>query len=246
MKKQILFFLVMLICAVSVSVVQAKTASTPAVNTAIKLYKAKNYTQCYETLKQVVAKDPSNALAYYYLAMASAQMGKKSEAIENYTKVINLSPSGQLEKYAKKGRTCLESPENCNESEQEISPLDSFIQGKYGTGLSPQVRSDYEKHKIENLMREMNRGGDVDPAQFKEYKDFSSSSTPTNEEIVAAIRVLNRAGFVSFLNNEGSDLSLLTEKDLSQSHIMEMLNGDSQMSPQVIQSLLTNQMSIGF
>ncbi len=246
MKKRILIFLVMLLCLINVPVVEAKTAATPAVNTAIKFYKAKNYTQCYETLKKVVEKDPSNALAYYYLAMASAQMGKKSEAIENYAKVINLSPDSQLGKYAKKGRTCLETPDKCNESVQEVSPLDSFIQGKYGTGLSPQVRSDYERHKIENLMREMNRGGNVDPAQFKEYKDFSSSAAPTDEEIVAAMHVLQRAGLVDLLNGQANDLSLLTRGSAKQSSIMEMLNGDSNMSPQLIQSLLTNQMSIGF
>ncbi len=249
MRKKILAILAVLVFSMSVVCVDAKTAATPAVNSAIKMYKAKNYSQCYASLKQVVAKDPSNALAYYYLAMASAQIGNKEEAIANYERVLSLSPKGQLQKYAQKGKICLEQPDQCNAEPADITPLDKFIKDSYGSGLSPQVRSEYEQQKIENLMREMNRGGNVDPAQFKEYKDFSSSAVPTNDEIVAALRVLQRAGFGNLLNTETTDLSLLTG-DYNKNNnaaLLNMLNGGSaNLSPQVIQSLLTNQMSIGF
>lgn len=250
MKKQILTILAVLVCSMSIACVEAKNYASPEVNSAIKMYKAKNYTQCYDTLKQVVTKDPSNALAYYYLAMSSAQIGKKEEAIENYNNVINLSPNGQLEKYAMKGKVCLENPEQCNADMDNLSPLDKFIKRDYGSGFSPQVRSEYEKQKIENLMREMNRGNDVTPAKFKDYKDFSSSVEPTNDEIVAALRVLQRAGLTNVINNSSSELSLLTGNNYNNNNaaILNMLtgNGDSNLSPQVIQSLLTNQMSIGF
>ena len=250
MKKQILTILAVIMCSMSLVCAEAKTQATPTVNSAIKMYKAKDYSQCYNTLKQVVEKDPSNALAYYYLAMASAQIGNQTEAIENYTKVINLSQKGtQLEKYATKGKVCLENPEQCNAEIDNMSDLDKFIHADYGTGFSPKVRSDYEKHKIENLMREMNRGKDVEPTKFKDYKDFSSAE-PTNDEIVAAIRVLQRAGLGNIVNNNSSDLSLLTGGySNNNASVLNMLtgNGDaSNLSPQVIQSLLTNQMSIGF
>lgn len=251
MKKQILTILAVIICSMSMACVEAKTSATPAVNAAIKLYKAKNYSECYNSLKQVVAKDPSNALAYYYLAMASAQIGKKDEAIDNYAKVINLSqPGTQLEKYATKGKVCLETPDQCNAEEEQQTALDKFINRSYGSGFSIPVRSDYEQQKIENLMREMNRGKDVEPAKFKEYKDFSSSAEPTNEEIVAAIRTLQRAGLGNIMNSGTSELSLLTGNydRNNTAAIMNMLTGegDANLSPQVIQSLLTNQMSIGF
>ena len=48
--------------------------------------------------------------------------------------------------------------------------------------------------KVENLMREMNRKDNITPQKFKEYKDFSNAA-PSNDEIVAALRVLQRAGF---------------------------------------------------
>lgn len=252
MKKHILVLLSVLICSTSIAMVEAKTAATPEVNQAIKMYKAKNYSQSYDTLKAITEKDPSNALAYYYLAMSAAQIGKREEAIDNYTKVINLTEHGQLNKYAEKGRTCLTSPERCHEDNSEPrDELDEFVKRPYGSGFSDEVRSDYEKHKIENLMREMNRGKDVEPQKFKDYKDFSSE-VPTNDEIVAALRVLQRAGLDNTVlgNNNLSDLSLLTgNQNYNNEMILNMLTGrsdSSSLSPQVIQSLLTNQMSIGF
>lgn len=251
MKKHILVLLSVLICSASIAMVEAKTAATPEVNQAIKMYKAKNYAQSYNTLKAITAKDPSNALAYYYLAMSAAQIGKKDEAIDNYSKVLSLTDHGQLNKYAEKGRTCLTDPDKCHEDNSEpVDEFDEFVKKPYGSGFSDEVRSDYEKHKIENLMREMNRGKDVAPQQFKDYKDFSNAA-PTNDEIVAALRVLQRAGLSNTVlgNNNLSDLSLLTgNQNYNNDMLFNMLTGrnDSSLNPQVIQSLLTNQMSIGF
>ena len=98
-------------------------------------------------------------------------------------------------------------------------------------------------------MREMTRGNDVTPQKFKDYKDFSSE-VPTNDEIVAALRVLQRAGLSDVLNNNVNEMSLLTGNNETNSNnaMLNMLmgNGNSSLSPQVIQSLLTNQMSVGF
>lgn len=85
---------------------------------------------------------------------------------------------------------------------------------------------------------------------FKDYKDFSSQA-PTNDEIVAALRVLQRAGLSDLVRgNNVTDLSLLTGNQgyNNENAVLNMLtgNGSSSLNPQVIQSLLTNQMSIGF
>ena len=97
-------------------------------------------------------------------------------------------------------------------------------------------------------MREMNRGKDVEPTKFKDYKDFSSQA-PSNDEIVAALRVLQRAGLTNVAGVNGvSEWSLLTGSQNENTALLNMLTGKgtSNLSPQVIQSLLTNQMSIGF
>ena len=248
MKKYILVLMTAIICASTVNFACAKTTtSNSALASAIRLYKTGNYSQSYIAFNNIVKKDPSNAVAYYYLAMTSAQIGKKDEAVANYEKVISLSPNGQLGRYATKGKTCLETPDKCHEESTETAE-DSFIQGRFGTGFSDKARSDYEKQKIENLMREMNRGNDVTPQNFRDYKDFSSE-VPTNDEIVAALRVLQRAGLSDVLNNNVNEMSLLTGNNENNNNAMlNMLmgSGNSSLSPQAMQSLLTNQMSVGF
>ncbi len=254
MKKYIVLLLSAVICSSTLNFAYAKSTSDPALASAIRLYKAGNYSQCHTALSNIVKKDPSNAVAYYYLAITSAQIGKRDEAISNYDKVLSLSPSGQLSRYAQKGKVCLENPDKCHEMDKTDADtaLDIFVQQKFGSGFSDEARSDYEKHKIENMMREMNRGKDIAPQQFKEYKDFSSynsDSTPTNEEIVAALRVLQKAGFSDLINNGySSDISLLSGNQNNNAMLNMLLgnNGNSSLSPQVIQSLLTNQLSTGF
>ena len=109
MKKILLMLLSIAIYASTTSYTIAKSSATP-VTAGIRLYKAGNYVQAYNTFHDIVAKDPSNAVAYYYLAMSAAQVGKKNEAISNYERVLTLSPGGKLGYYAKKGKTCIENP----------------------------------------------------------------------------------------------------------------------------------------
>lgn len=248
MKNYIIVLLSIVLCASTINIASAKASYSSALSEAIKMYKSRNYSESYVKLNEIVKKDPSNVVAYYYLAMTSAQIGRKSEAIANYDKVISLAPNGKIGSYAKKGKTCLETPDKCNEESSDN--IDSFIHSKYGTGFSNEVRSDFEKQKIENMMREMNRKDDIAPQKFREYKDFSSE-LPTNDEIVAALRVLQRAGFADILGNSNSDLSLLMggqNYNNSNAAMLNLLMGgnNSSLSPQVIQSLLTNQMSTSF
>ncbi len=253
MKKYILLLLSIVICSSTMNLVNAKTTTNSDLASAIKMYKAGNYSQCYTTLNNVIKKDPSNAIAYYYLAITNAQLGKKDEAISNYEKAISLAPDNQVGRYAQKGKTCLEKPDECHNDVDEATELDAFVQQKFGSGFSEAARGEYEKQKIENMMREMNRGKDIAPTEFKDYKDFSSmNNTPSNDEIVAALRVLQNAGFGNLLNNNNnmSDLSLLTGGQNNNNAMLNMLLGgntaNGSMNPQVIQALLTNQLSTGF
>ena len=250
MKKGFLLFTVALLIGLS-SVVQAKTSAKGSLAEAIKMYKAKNYSQCYVLLDNIVKNDPSNALAHYYLAMTYAQIGRSTDAMESYQKVIDLVPEGKLNVYATKGKTCIETPEKCHET-VETNVLDEFIRGRFGSGFSEEARGEYEKQKIENLMREMNRNGDIEPNKFEGYKDFSSQ-VPTNEEIVNAVKVLQKAGLINMLSNNNYnsvDLSLLNNSGINNFDTIQMLMGGREnganLSPQVIQSLITGQLSTGF
>lgn len=253
MKRTIIGLLGAIVLIGSIGIASAKTTTSPAVASAIKLYKAGDYSQSYIVLNNIVAKDPSNALAYYYLAMSSVQIGKKDEAISNYDKAISLAPVGQINVYAKKGKLCIENPVKCHVEEEisadtEEAKEDRFIRSKNSSAWSEQVRNQYEVQKIQNMMREMNRNEDIAPQKFRDYKDFSSQA-PTDEEIVSAIRTLQSAGLGNIIGSGyNSDLSLLGVQSSSNNDMLNMLlnKGNGNLSPQLIQSLLSSQMTANF
>ena len=247
MKKRLATILSIMLLMTSSLVCDAKNADKDLTE-AIKLYKEGNYTACYQNLSKSIKKDSSNALAYYYLAMSAAQVGKTNEAINNYSKVIALSnQNSNLRRYAEKGQTCLIDPEKCEVTTMYSSLEEEFILRKNGPKITDEVKSEFERLKIEQLMREMNRSKDIEPRKFKEYKDFSSynsNTQPSNDEIVAALRTLQNAGFSDILSNN-NDLSLITGVQTPQSNIYNLMNNQT-LSPQVIQMMLTNNMSAGF
>ena len=257
MKKTMLRILSVLILMASVNVVYAKVkATSPETAQAIKYYKSGNYSQAYIACTKIVKKDPSNALAQYYLAMSNVQLGNKDDAINAYNNVISLSENTVLGSYAKKGKKCIETPELCHEPDQkpvEESLEDRFIKGSYGSGFSQKARGVHEREKIENLKREINRYDEMSPDKFKGYKDFSSYA-PTNDEIVAAIRTLQRAGISDavFGKGYGSDIygMLGTNNNSGNYEMLNMLynnkGGNADLNPQVIQSLLSTQMTANF
>ena len=241
MKKKLLIILSLVILTATCQTYAKSTVSTELAD-AIKTYKSGNYSDCYFKLEQIIKSEPANALAYYYLAMTSAQIGRKDEAISNYDKALALTPtSTNLNRYAKKGKRCLETPDKCEESMFE-SLEDEFIQKKQGHKFSEEVRSDIERLKIEHIMREMNRNDNITPKDFENFKDFSS--VPSNDEIVAALRTLQRAGLNNPVQNNYSDLSVLTGN--YQNNSMMNYMGNSSMNPMLIQALLTNNITQGF
>jgi len=247
MKKKLLVALCTVILTSACSVSFAKVTANSDLTQAIKLYKAGDYSQCYEKVDAAIKKDPSNPLGYYYKAMTAAQIGKKAEAIENYEKTLSLSSEkSNLVKYAKKGKRCLETPEACNESQYDNED-DKFIRGNVPSGLSDEVKGLFDKLRIEQMMRDMNRQDNIDPQRFRQYKDFSSMGTPSempnNDEIVAAVKTLQNAGLLSFGNNNPySDISLLTGTTSTAGGIADLVN----MNPQLIQAMMTSGMSLGF
>ena len=173
--------------------------------------------------------------------MTSAQLGKKEDAISYYEKVLLLEPNNNnLHRFAKKGKRCLETPDKCENSLYDTLE-DEFIQSKKNVNSTEEVKSELERLKLENFRREMNRNDSIDANRFRDYKDFSS--VPTNDEIVAALRTLQKAGLSDVVSNNYSNVSLLLGNEQN-----PMLNimGSSSMNPQLIQALLTNNITQGF
>ena len=128
---------------------------------------------------------------------------------------------------------------------------EAFILGKNGANISEEVKSEMEKLKLEQLIRDINRSKEINPERFREHHDFSTmntpSVTPSNDEVVAALRTLQNAGFGNILNNNYStDLSMLTGGQNQQFPLFDMMNSGNSINPQLIQTMLTNNMRQGF
>ena len=249
MKKRVLAILSILILTSTVALAGSKSTNSNELSNAIKMYKAGNYSGAYSTLMDITKDEPGNALAHYYLAISCVQIGKKTEAIINYKKTLLLVPEkSKLGRYANKGKVCLEAPDMCEEVSLNGTAEDNFITGKTGGLLMDKVKGEYEQLKLENFMREMNRSNDVNTDKFKEYKDFSSmndSNVPTNEEIVAALRTLQKAGLANIGNYGNMDISMLTGGQQIPNNMFGIM-GNSNLNSQLIQTMLTNNMSLGF
>ncbi len=211
MKKQLLYSLVGLILLTQAcQYAEAKTGglSTP-MRTAIKKYKAGNYTGCLQDCQKILKVNPSNATAYYYLAISLVQAGKKDEAILAYSRVLTLNTNSKLTEYATTGKRCLETPDQCRLESEDVAgsnpEIDRLIATPSST-MSESVKKDFEKRRLDAIKNKINAGKDLDSYEFNRTRDFSkqksdagaseklANNTPSDEEIAKALKILNDAG----------------------------------------------------
>lgn len=160
----------------------AIAAVSPNLSVAIKKYKGQNYVGCIQDTQDLTKKDPSNALAYYYMAISYARIGKKDDAISAYEKVITLSTDETLVDYARKGSNCLNNPDFCKSKASDAvdSELDRFIRS--GEDFSKETTDKLKQIRLEQLKNTINKEAEL------------KSEMPTNDEIAEAVKVLARAG----------------------------------------------------
>lgn len=212
MKKKLLLTMVISIMAsqcFSFSLAASRNY-TSSVGVAIKKYKAGNYTGCLQDTQQIVKSDPSNALAHYYMAMSYVKAGKNNEAINAYTKVLSLHPNTVLYNYASTGKLCLEAPDKCKPAEQ-LSDIDKLISSPSSGALSNSVKDQIELKHLQMIKNEMNKDTEINNYKLKQFKDYTNQrgevednktvaeeKMPTNDEIVSALKVLNKAGLSQY------------------------------------------------
>lgn len=241
------------------------------VSIAIRKYKAGNYTGCLQDTQMIVKRDPSNVIAYYYMAMAYSQAGRKDKAIEAYQKVLSLKPNAVLYRYASTGKRCLETPDKCKPTDKS-SEIDKMVTSPYGDGMSAKVRGDIEQKRLDAVRQEINSGKDVNNYQFRQFPDYTHrteadvedsvavqpemelpadtpieakasapvrtqakvdsqvSKQPTNDEIVAAIKILKQAGLdpTSVYSQGANPLAQVANTQNSEIAQMSMLMGGNQ------------------
>lgn len=182
MKNKLLILLALLIS--SSCVVQAQTSSD--VKEAIQKYKAQNYVGCLQDTIEITEKDPSNALAYYYMGISYVQIGNADKALEAYDKVLTLSTSGTLNEYAQRGSLCVKSPDECRRkgpSDLEDKLNDEYYKFINSTkSISKDVSDKLDEIQIEIMKQNINK--DVD----------KKSEAPSNDEIAEAVKTLAKIG----------------------------------------------------
>lgn len=283
MKKIMLILLIGLaVLVIPCSGVLAKGKTTnSALNVAIKKYKRGNYTGCLQDCQNYIKSHPTNATAYYYMAISYVQAGMKDEAIKAYSKVLALKPNTKLSEYAQTGKRCLETPDQCRLKEApqvQASELDRFIVSPPSDGLAPAVRRDLNQKRLDAVRNEINKDGEMDEYNFRKFKDYSSENIqeidkvkiaenkPTDEEIKAALKVLDSAGINPYSQAQGGN-NMYQNPELMQlnammgngnqsnnNSMMNMLpmlmmqgqNGASGYSPQLMQAVMMNSMMPDF
>lgn len=188
------------------------------VTSALNKYKAGNYTGCLQELFSVTKKDPSNGLAYYYMAMAYTHLDLQNEAVEAYEKVISLNPNKYLAAYATKGRDCITGGPACMsadaalEGSEEDLPqddLDKFISEPYGSGMSSETDNAVKQKELTNIKETINKKENLEVEDLQRIKDFDSKNNNnqsyeddetvkiaqvSDEEILQAVKTLKDAG----------------------------------------------------
>ena len=171
-------------------------------------YKAGNYTGCLQELFSLIQKQPSNAMAYYYMAMAYTHIDREAEAIEAYEKVLSLTNSNDsLAEYALKGRDCLTGGPACHpeEPKEELTDLDRFINAPYGNGLSPELNQEVKQKQLTNIKETINKKDNLEDKDIEKIKKFDDKyqslsddtvkiAQVSDEEVLQAIKTLKEAG----------------------------------------------------
>lgn len=210
------------------------------IKSAMAKYKAGNYTGCLQELFSLTKKEPSNALAYYYMAMAYTHIDREAEAIEAYEKVLSLNPNEYLSEYALKGRDCLTGGPACHEEEpqEELSDLDRFINAPYGNGLSPELNQEVKQKELTNIKETINKKEhmeDNDVEKIRKFDEKYKSSEEMNariaqvsdEEVLKAIQTLKDAGVNVTVQQDNPYAQMTQYQDPKMAEMSMLLGGNN-------------------
>jgi len=182
----------------------------------IEAYKQANYPVCIEKMKSIVNDDPTSVVAYYYLGLAYTKSGQNLLAVQNFNKVININSDSTLTTLARQGKKSIKSAESIekqiNEITEEIkseeTPNDTEeynpIMNDGVTNNAGVRRSEKGDTKTSTKKNNNNvsQGSTQSPSAQQtsrviSAKDYqNTNSQPTNDDIVNAIRVLQKAGLL--------------------------------------------------
>lgn len=228
----------------------------------IQNYKKENYLGTIQVMEKVVEDNPGSILAFYYLGMSYAQIGKTGQAKNAYNKVLFIDPNSQIAAYAELGLERLQ-PEKLQEKQKQSNEFMEKIQNNYYT---ENVEQNIKSRKLKYIIDQVNSNREIDHSNIKNFEDFTpdKSSKPTPEQIAQAYQTLKSAGLnigqglgqgVGMFNPEMMQMSMLAASMGGgmgkQSGNMNMLpflmmmqnqNGQKNIDPDFMQTMISNMM----
>ena len=225
----------------------------------ISKYKNGNYSGCLQELFSLTKKDPSNPLAYYYMAMAYTHLGMKTDAVEAYEKVLALNPNDSLADYAIKGRDCLTGGPACHPEtvKEELDELDRFVRSPYGNGLSESLTKEIKQKELTNIRETINNKERLEQNDIQKIRDFdkknSKSSIEENdriaqvsdEELLSAIKTLKDAGVNVTIQPENPYMNQYQDPQMAELSLMLGSNNNNNNSMMNMMPMLMAQSQQG-
>ena len=128
-----------------------------AIRGAISKYKDKNYIGCISDLRIYTEKDPSSAVAWYYLGNSYMKIAMIQEANDAYNRVISINTVPVLTSYSIQAQMCMQDTTKCdyqNFTYDEIKELRKNPAGFISEYLSTMrnKNSDADTIEIEKLI----------------------------------------------------------------------------------------------
>ena len=269
--KQIITFLLFLLCSGSIAFAQTD------ITVGIESYQQGNYTQCIEAMRSVVKEDPTAVVGYYYLALAYTKTGQELLAVQNYNKVINLNSDSTLTKLARQGKLTIN---NSTKIETQLKDITEDIKETFEEEYNPimedsctgtQTTTTSKKETPASQSTQQTKGQVIkasDYAKANPQAVQNLNAQPSNDDIVNAIRVLQKAGLlqngaaglVGGQNNmqqipidpkvqQMNSMLMMMNNGNNNNGMMNMMpymNNGGKVDPQMMQMMLMNQMMPNF
>ena len=228
----------------------AQDVSDSDIRAMVQKYKSQNYLGCIEDTNKIINANPSNIYAHYYKGLSYYQIGDSANAQESFGNVIQINSNKKLVDYAVKATACTQQPDACETILQGGTDLDKFVRSNMFYDKS--VQAEINKKKLDRIRENIN-----DEVNKLDSENDAKSEMPTNEEIASAVKTLAKLGFnpmnsmnMLYQNPEMAQMSMLLGNNTQQNNGMDMLpylmmgqNGTQKMSPDLIQTMMMNQMN---
>lgn len=226
---------------------QVKEMDPGAIKGAITKYKDRNYVGCISDLRMYTEKDPSSAIAWYYLGNSYMKISMQQEANEAYNRVVSLNTVPILTSYSIQAQMCMQDPTKCeyqNFSYDEIKELrrnpsefisqflasqqnketdantveiEKLINGSYSNNMHPDAKTFIMQEKTKMRQNEINDG--------------NQAYIPQDQKLAEAVELLKN-------QKNNSNFAMMLDLPPTQT------GNKNQISPEILQlMIMQNQMS---